>query len=140
MGCARLALRSAVDHTMYWQVLIGQRKVLLARSSEFLLTELDGTVRRNASVFSNCREYIAESTVSFEASPATQVPPPIVEKMRVQPGLQLQLVLDRPLDANEAAIRGPDSRPSPKKRRQDPVTGRMRDGMKIQDLATALLR
>lgn len=91
---ARLALRSVVDHTMYWQVLIGQRKVLLGRSSEFLLTELDGTVRRNASVFSNCREYVAESTVTFESSPTPQVPPPIVEKMRVQPGLQLQLVLE----------------------------------------------
>jgi hypothetical protein len=81
--------------------------VLLAGSSEFLLTELDGTVRRNASVFSNCREYVAESTVTFESSPTTQVPPPIVEKMRVQPGLQLQLVLDRPLDANKAAIGDP---------------------------------
>jgi len=104
---AKLALRSAVDHTMYWQVLIGQRKALLARSSEFLLTELDGTVRRNASVFSNCREYVAESTVTFEASPTAQVPPPIVEKTRVRPGLQLQLVLDRPLDALEAAIGDP---------------------------------
>jgi hypothetical protein len=103
---ARLALRSAVDHTMYWQVLIGQRKVLLARSSEFLLTELDGTVRRNASVFSNCREYIAESTVTFESGSTTPVPP-ILEKTRVPPGLQLQLVLDRPLDANEAAIGDP---------------------------------
>ena len=32
---ARLALRSAVDHTMYWQVLIGQRKVLLAPAPSF---------------------------------------------------------------------------------------------------------
>jgi hypothetical protein len=104
---ARLALRSAVDHTMYWQVLIGHRKVLLARSSEFLLTELDGTVRRNASVFSNCREYMAESTITFESSPPTQVPLPRVEETRVPPGLQLQLVLDRPLDANEAAIGDP---------------------------------
>jgi len=88
-------------------VLIGQRKVLLARSSEFLLTELDGTVRRNASVFSNCREYVAQSTVTFESSPTTQVPPLIVGKTRVPLGLQLQLVLDRPLDANEAAIGDP---------------------------------
>jgi hypothetical protein len=99
-----LAVRSISDGTMYWRVLVGKRTVLLARNSEFRLTEADGTVKRNASVFSNCREYAADSTLTFGSSPTLQPPPPTRENSQVQPGLQLQLVLDRPFDANEAAV------------------------------------
>jgi hypothetical protein len=104
---ARLALQSIVDRTLYWRVLIGTRIVLLARSSEFRLTYADGTGRRNASVFSNCREYAADSTVTFGSSTAPQLPPPTAEESHVPPGLQLQLALDRTLDANEAAAGDP---------------------------------
>jgi len=101
---ASLAIGSIVDRTMYWPVLVGGRRALLARRSEFRLTQLDGTVMQNASVFSNCREYRAESTVTFGSSTATQVAPPTTENMRVPAGLQIQLVLDTPLDANKAAV------------------------------------
>jgi hypothetical protein len=106
---ASLAIRSIVNRTMYWPVLVGRRRVLLARRSEFLLTEADGTVKKNASVYSSCREYMAESTVTFGSSPGTQVSPPTMENMRVQPGLQIQLVLDTPVDANKAAAGDPIS-------------------------------
>jgi len=103
---SNLTVRSLSDGTTYWRVLVGKRTVLLARNSEFRLTEGDGIVRRNASVFSNCREYLAESALTFGSSPE-QPAPPGVENPHVQPGLQIQLVLDRPLDANEAAVGNP---------------------------------
>jgi hypothetical protein len=102
-----LAVRSMSDSTTYWRVLIGKRVVLLAHSSEFRLTDADGTVKQNTSAFSNCREYTADSSVTFGSSPALQPPPPVVENSQLQPGLQLQLVLDRTLDANEAAVGDP---------------------------------
>jgi hypothetical protein len=101
---SNLAVRAISDTTMYWRVLVGKRTVLVARNSEFRLTEADGTVKRNASVFSNCREYLAESALTFGSSPTLQLPPSATENSRVQPGVELQLVLDRPLDANEAAV------------------------------------
>jgi hypothetical protein len=101
-----LSIRSIVDRTMYWPVRVGGRRVLLARRSEFLLTEPDGTLRRNLSAFSNCREYNSESTVTFGPSPKAQSSP-AMEDTRVQPGLQLELVLDTPLDANNAAVGDP---------------------------------
>jgi len=104
---AGLAIGAMADRTMYWPVLVGGQRVLLARRSEFLLTESDGTVKKNASVFSNCREYTAESTVTFGSSAGPQVSPPTTEDTRVPPGLQLQLVLDTPLDANKAAVGDP---------------------------------
>ena len=104
---ASLAIRSIVDHTMYWPVLVGGQRVLLARRSELLLTELDGTVKRNQSVFSNCREYIAESTVTFGSSPGPQDSPPTKERARVEAGLRIPLALDAPLDANKASVGDP---------------------------------
>jgi hypothetical protein len=104
-----LAIRSIVNRTMYWPVLVGGRTVLLARRSEFLLTEADGTLKRNTSVFSNCREYTAESTISFGSSPSSHVSIRTMEEMPVQPGLQIQLVLDTPVDANKAAVGDPIS-------------------------------
>jgi hypothetical protein len=90
---AKLEMRSISDRTMYWRVLIGKRVVLLPHNSEFRLTEANGTLRRNTSIFSNCREYTADSTLSFESSATTPPPPPVTES-HVRPGLHLQLVLD----------------------------------------------
>ena len=103
---SRLEIQSMSDRTMYWRALIGKRVALLARNSEFRLTEANGTLRRNASVFSNCREYTADSTLSFESIPTAQLPPPVKES-HVPRGLQLQLVLDKTLDATEAAVGDP---------------------------------
>ena len=103
---SELAVSAISDHTTYWRVLIGQRIVLLAQSSDFRLTQADGILKRNTSVFSNCREYTAESTLTFGSSPPPQVQPP-VENSHVPPGLQLRLVLDKTLDANEAAVGDP---------------------------------
>lgn len=99
-----LAVQSISDVTSYWRVLIGKRIVLLAHNSEFRLTYANGITRRNASVFSNCREYTADSSLTFGTSPEPQLPPSTVEDSHVPPGLQLQVVLDRPLDASHAAV------------------------------------
>ena len=104
---SELAVRSTSDHTMYWRVLIGQRIVLLAQSADFRLTTEDGILKRNTSVFSTCREYTADSTLIFGSSPTLQVLPPPVEKPHIQPGLQLQLALDKTLDSQEATVGDP---------------------------------
>jgi len=104
---SNLAVRSISDTTTYWRVLIGQQIVLLPRNSEFQLGYADGTGRRNASVFSNCREYTADSTLTFAQSPPPQLPSPTLEDLHLQPGLQLRLVLDKTFDAEEAAVGDP---------------------------------
>jgi len=103
----KLALGSISDRTTYWRVLIGKQIALLPRNSDFRLTNLDGTARRNVSVFSNCREYTAESALTFGSSTAPQLPTPPDEPSRLQPGLQLDLVLDKPIDSNVAALGDP---------------------------------
>jgi hypothetical protein len=103
---SNLAVQAISDTTTYWRVLIGRRIVLLAHNSEFRLTYADGTGRRNTSVFSNCREYVAESTLTLGSGPTAQFPP-TEDSPHVQPGLQLSLVLDKPLDATQVAVGDP---------------------------------
>jgi len=105
---SNLAVQSISDTTTYWRVLIGKRIALLAHSSEFRLAYSDGTGRRNTSVFSNCREYSAESTLTFGSTHAHDLPPSsATENSHVPPGLELQLALDKTLDATEAAVGDP---------------------------------
>jgi hypothetical protein len=74
---SKLETRAISDRTMYWRVLIGKRVALLANNSEFRLTDADGTLKRNTSVFSNCREYTTDSTLTFGSTPPTEPPPPV---------------------------------------------------------------
>ena len=105
---SNLSVQTISDTTTYWRVLIGKRIVLLAHRSEFRLTYSDGTGIQNASVFSNCREYAAESTLTFGASHSPDLPPSATTtSSRIQPGLELQLSLDETLDANDAAVGDP---------------------------------
>jgi len=104
---SNLAVQSISDSTTYWRVRIGQQIVLLPRYSEFRLAYADGTGKRNASVFSNCRGYTADSALTFAESPTLRLPPPTMEDLHVPPGLQLQLVLDKTLDAKEVAVGDP---------------------------------
>ena len=98
-----LGLRSVADRTTYWQARIGKRTAPIARDSVLLVTTRDGGVKRNVSVFSGCREYTTESTVSFGDN-AQADRPAVAEEARVAPGVQLRLALDRPLDADQATI------------------------------------
>ena len=79
---------------------------MLARDSELLLTLPDGTVKRNFSVFSNCREFQAQSVISFEggASARMEPPPPAIEAARLPAGLELAVALDTTVDLESAAV------------------------------------
>ena len=100
-----LRLKSIVARTMYWQVLIGGRGVTLARNSEFVVTDSDGIVGRNQSIFSSCREYRVESTISFDSdAPAAGEPPSTAAPTRLPNGVELQLTLDTLVDSSKAAV------------------------------------
>jgi hypothetical protein len=102
-----LGVASVSNDTRYWRVLIGTRTILLAHSSEFRLTYADGIGRRNVSVFSNCREYSADSTLTFGSNSAPEPTATAAEDSRLPPGLQLLLVLDQRLDPNRVAVGDP---------------------------------
>ncbi|HEY3739892.1 MAG TPA: hypothetical protein VGL53_08605 [Bryobacteraceae bacterium] len=100
-----LRLRSIGARTIYWRVLgLGPIDgVLLARNSEFILTESDGTIRRNQSAFTSCREYQARSRI-FYGSEGSAAGPSAPEL----PGnVELKLTLDTAIDPGKASVGDP---------------------------------
>jgi len=68
---------SAVESTIdYARMRIGASSVLLPKTAETLVTELAGGQTRNLIEFSGCREFVSDSTITFE----TPVTPPVVKK------------------------------------------------------------
>jgi hypothetical protein len=102
---ADVPVRSAVTRTRYWRAAIGGHRVLLARDSEFQLSLADGIVKRNVSAFSNCREYQAQSVVSFEGGTRAEMErPPAIESGSLPAGLEFAIVLDGAVNLETAAI------------------------------------
>lgn len=106
---AELRLRSIGARTLYWRVLgLGSADgVLLARNSEFILTESNGTVRRNQSAFTSCREYQARSRIFFGSEGAA--PGPSSASPQLPGGLELKLALDAALDPAKISTGDPIS-------------------------------
>jgi hypothetical protein len=92
----------------YSPVTIGTWSGLLPKSSELTMISLDGIESRNRTMIGDCREYRAESKLSFDVPAATagpQVPPP----PRVSTDPAQRMVLELSLDSDialEAAAAG----------------------------------
>ena len=99
---AHLERKSVVVRTMYWRVRIGEKSVLLPRNSEFLLTSRDDVVRRNSTLYLNCREYKVESNINFGADPTAPD-----RETRIAAGLELHLELGKAVDPHRTAIGEP---------------------------------
>jgi len=89
----------------YQSVRLGTGGFLLPIENELRFLLRDGTESNSISTYSKCREYLAESTVSFEgpssaANPATE-PSPV--SVPIPEGLPIVLVLTAPIDTEVAA-------------------------------------
>lgn len=58
------AVKSTLEYT---RVRFGSQELLIPQSAELIVTELSGQQRRNVIEFSHCREFTAQTTVSFDA-------------------------------------------------------------------------
>jgi hypothetical protein len=70
---ASLSLRSARDRMEYQRVAIGNSDFLLPRSSEMVVTSLNGIESRNRTLFHACRQYAGESVLTFDEAPDSPV-------------------------------------------------------------------
>ena len=64
-----LRLRGARDLMEYQRVAIGNSEFLLPRSSEMVVTSLNGMESRNRTLFHACRQYAGESVLTFDEAP-----------------------------------------------------------------------
>lgn len=100
-----LPIRAARDRMEYARVAIGERDFLLPKSSELVLSDVEGTESRNLTSFSGCRQYTGESTISFaDPEPAATPAPERVVPVELPDGLGLTVTFDETIQFNKAAI------------------------------------
>jgi len=89
----------------YSQVRMKDIDFLLPSASLLRIDRIDGSIAENRTAFSNCHEFLGESTISFgdpppsePAAPARSAPP-----VMIPPGLPFRIVLTQTINVNEAA-------------------------------------
>jgi hypothetical protein len=99
-------------------VRIGNTDVLLPQTAELTIRRLNGEELHNRVVFTHCRAYVVEATISF--GPITTAPQHRADDNRpinLPPGLHLKIALDTPIDSITARV-------------NDPVSGHIEAGVK----------
>jgi hypothetical protein len=106
-GAAFCQAASTLD---YQRVHIGDSDLLLPRQAELQIELKDGSETRNATTFSNCREYQAESEIVFDESADTPGAIPQSAgrgRVTLPLGLPVTLALTAPIDTATAAAGDP---------------------------------
>jgi hypothetical protein len=106
-GAAFCQAASTLD---YQRVHIGDSDLLLPRQAQLEIELKDGPETRNVTTFANCREYQAESEISFgdSTSPGSAAPQTGGRGRVALPiGLPVTLALDGPIDTATAAAGDP---------------------------------
>lgn len=101
-----LPLKIASDRMDYSVVKIGDSEFLLPKGSQMTMTDSLGNVNRNRTVFTNCRQYGTESTISF-ADPSPDVLPSLaapLDPIVLPPGLLIMMSLDSEITSEKNAV------------------------------------
>ena len=102
---AEMGLTGALTRIRYGRMPSAVPEVLLPRSAEVELRHSSGEVRRNKIEFAQCREYRAESSISFDspelATEASQAEP---SRVGLPAGLTVKMELESGFDSATAAI------------------------------------
>lgn len=101
---SKLPLRRVLKATEYATVEIEGRPMRLPALTELTMTALNGFEDRTVTTFSNCREYHAESKLTFDDpgnAPSAAPPPP--QEIALPSGVEVRAELDAPVDLRQAA-------------------------------------
>jgi hypothetical protein len=102
-----LAISGHTEALEYQHVKIGDEDYLLPKSSDMSLIDSNGWEARNVTAFTNCRQYGAESVISFDApEPVTsvEVAKPAVTRGPVEAGLAIEIEIKTKLDLGATAV------------------------------------
>jgi len=101
-----LGLAEFVVKTYYAREHISGSNALLPQRAELVLTHFSGEASRNVVIFSACREYGSESTISFEPppEPGSELPRPEVRQVDLAAGLLVPVALETAIDSKSASV------------------------------------
>lgn len=100
-----LGVAHAASEMNYQRVRIGQEEFLLPSSSWLEIVSTAGETSRNRTTFRDCRQFTAESSLSFNRPPAA--PEPARTKLALPPRTVLELELETEIDPAKAALGDP---------------------------------
>lgn len=106
LAVAPVAAVSDVIH--YARNRIGSAEFLLPQQDELAITDLEGNVNRNLTRFTDCRQYAAESSLSFaDDAAAAPVPQKKAQDLKLPRGITLDLKLETPITFEDFAVGDP---------------------------------
>jgi hypothetical protein len=100
-----LPVREAVNRIDYGKVRIGSSDVLLPQTAQLVLTDLTGEQHQNTVEFSHCRQYLAESVITF-SEPAAETSTSVRRntEIPIPAGLGLRVQLETEIDLAKAKV------------------------------------
>ncbi len=102
---AELGLVEAVDTMEYGRREIGSGGFLLPNASRLDMLSITGGLRRNESAFSLCRQYVGESSISFDSSGAgAEDESAAGTELRLPPRASLDVTLAEAIDPGQAVL------------------------------------
>lgn len=101
----KLGLARASDIMEYARTRIGDSEHLLPKGSELTMVSLTGDENRNRTQFAACRQYVGESTLSFDAEPSTA--PKTPKTLELPSRVAAEVMLDTEIDPERASIGDP---------------------------------
>lgn len=102
-----MAVEGVMTRMDFGRVRIGKDYVLAPQAAELLITEASGAQSRNQMEFTQCRQFHAESAISFDAPAAAGSDPEAVTEIELPAGLTLKLDLDSPVDSDTSMTGDP---------------------------------
>lgn len=103
-----LGIHSVTETAEYGQVKLQTGSFWMPRAAELLTETVHGDANRNLTVYSECRQYTAESRISFTATDETQVAAATAGgPVQIPPRAVLELSLDADVDLAKAAAGEP---------------------------------
>jgi hypothetical protein len=100
-----LPVREMVSRIDYGKVRIGSSDVLLPQTAQLSLTDVNGWQHQNTVEFSHCRQYSAESVITYgEPVPGTEAPVRRSTEIAIPAGLGLRAELVTEIDLAKAKV------------------------------------
>lgn len=102
-----LGVIEATSEMNYRRMPIGGGEFLLPSSSRLEMVSAAGETSRNLTTFRNCRQFVSESSISFQEPPERPAVQPARTKLALPPRALLELELETEIDPAKAALGDP---------------------------------
>jgi VWFA-related protein len=103
-GQSGLPVVSVTNVIDYARTLIGSAEFLLPQSAELIMLDAEGNEHRNLTRLTGCRQYTAESSVSFDLPAAAPAAVSEARELTLPAGITLEAKLESPISFEQSAV------------------------------------